>query len=352
MNQAAHYQNRTNNRVESFNQKLKAVICSYAPLKHFFRDLSMLVSSMGMEKTTKAIWNNQKVPSRLLRESCLSYQYRKHLTTFAFERMKNHIDDMVNYEFTQVEQQSAHTSRNAAYVYTTEIRCNCDFFQVMRLPCKHIMKFRQLKDKSAFAPELCDERWHRTTASRVLEKTASIQFVKGDAAIDPNRQLTRSDKVGKAFDVFEKIITNIVNVEQFDDILDEYSKSCDIIANLPITGETFNLNNISYLLEVFTVLLRLQRHHNTGSQTTLLPNRGNRATASTQASSSVHGANIGDDAHTTLQTDTRATNTLPQQFVQTNQIPQVSTSSTQMSIGPVQSKLSSRADSGKPEKIP
>lgn len=72
VNQVSHYNNRTNNRIESFNQKLKAIICSYAPLKHFFRDLSILVTSMSMEKTTKAISTSQKIPTRYLNESPLA----------------------------------------------------------------------------------------------------------------------------------------------------------------------------------------------------------------------------------------------------------------------------------------
>lgn len=76
VNKRTHFQNRTNNRLESFNQKLKAIISSYAPLKVFFKDLFVLITSMSTERRTKAINMTQKQPKRQPDEPEHTYKYR------------------------------------------------------------------------------------------------------------------------------------------------------------------------------------------------------------------------------------------------------------------------------------
>lgn len=175
VNKRTHFSNRVNNRSESFNQKLKAIICSYAPLKTFFKDLLVLVSSMKTERRIKAINTIQKQPTKKRGESEHSYQYRCFLTPFAFDHVSKQINKAVDYEFTQIDANSAHSVGQGFYIYTTTEMCNCIFFNTMILPCKHILKFYELKELEMFAPNLCHERWYKSTLEAVLQKTLQFQ---------------------------------------------------------------------------------------------------------------------------------------------------------------------------------
>ena len=62
---AHNYLNRTNNRVESINQKLKKIIWKFSNIVAFFEDLMRVVSSLRMERDHKAIVVFQKVKVNL-----------------------------------------------------------------------------------------------------------------------------------------------------------------------------------------------------------------------------------------------------------------------------------------------
>ena len=62
---AHNYLNRTNNRVESINQKLKKVISKFSNIVTFFEDLMRVVSSLRMERDHKVIVVFQKVKVRI-----------------------------------------------------------------------------------------------------------------------------------------------------------------------------------------------------------------------------------------------------------------------------------------------
>ena len=56
------YQNRTNNRVESINQKLKSVISKFGRLPQFCSELVGAISVLRIERDYRAISVFQKVP--------------------------------------------------------------------------------------------------------------------------------------------------------------------------------------------------------------------------------------------------------------------------------------------------
>ena len=81
---AHNYLNRTNNRVESINQKLKKVISKFSNIVTFFEDLMRVVSSLRMERDHKAIVVFQKVKLNLYGNNQDLMDYAQHLTPYAF----------------------------------------------------------------------------------------------------------------------------------------------------------------------------------------------------------------------------------------------------------------------------
>lgn len=229
VNKLNHFQNRTNNRVESFNQKLKHIISSYAPLKEFFKDLTMLLSSISSEKQIKHVVMGQKHPTQIQDEPYTTFLYRSLLTPFAFDHVKGQIQRAESYVFTQVDEASAHTIRNGLYIYTDGKTCNCSFFSVMSMVCRHILKYSRIKGIDEYDQNTCNKRWYRSTVAGVLRKAIEQRaFAATQRNQDnPNRLLTKAHKVKKASAMFEKITATLLNVSsaEFEAALQQYELS-------------------------------------------------------------------------------------------------------------------------------
>ncbi|XP_065320007.1 uncharacterized protein LOC135927766 [Gordionus sp. m RMFG-2023] len=86
-----HFFNSTNNRVESMNQKFKAVITKFSTLKGLFKDVISIVNSMAFEKDYRSIMSNEK--SSLFPYSLLSAESKyRNLLTYAFKNILNEIN--------------------------------------------------------------------------------------------------------------------------------------------------------------------------------------------------------------------------------------------------------------------
>ena len=77
------FQNHTNDRVESINQKLKSVISKFACLPQFCCELLKVLSSFHIERDHRAITLFQKFPSQPFPKGSLKYQYMQVVTPYA-----------------------------------------------------------------------------------------------------------------------------------------------------------------------------------------------------------------------------------------------------------------------------
>lgn len=57
VNSGSHFHNRTNNRTETFNQKLKAILTRFAPLKKMFKETINVLSTLADERDYRKITN-------------------------------------------------------------------------------------------------------------------------------------------------------------------------------------------------------------------------------------------------------------------------------------------------------
>lgn len=140
VNQQANYENRTNNRLESFNQKIKSVVSKYSRLTHFFQDLMTCIASYNIERDHKAA-------DSILRKSLVTdldklhdKQYSKFLTKYAYDKYRLQSMKSSQIQFNRINEREAESVENNVNILTTDANCECVFFKTMKLPCAHIYR--------------------------------------------------------------------------------------------------------------------------------------------------------------------------------------------------------------------
>lgn len=141
---SGNFLNSTNNRLESFNSKLKSVIPVFSNLTEFFKKLFIILKCIRTERDNNAINIIQKCPTRKF-DNIDEHKYFKLLTPYAFSFLKK------NLNCTQV----------TVLENTTQNSCSCNFFNSMKLPCSHIISKRRLTNNLIYDEQLCDKRWTR-----------------------------------------------------------------------------------------------------------------------------------------------------------------------------------------------
>lgn len=160
-----HFNIRTNNRLESFNQKLKSIITHYTSLVSFFGTTLKLMKSMQTEKNVRTMNRQEKVPVKSGNEEQFVFEYRKLLTHFAFTHIKRQLDTVNAVAFSQSNPNSSFIRfPDGRTIVVTEDSCSCGFFTTMCLPCKHILKYRNNKGIDIFCQNLCHKRWIKQTS--------------------------------------------------------------------------------------------------------------------------------------------------------------------------------------------
>lgn len=143
--QKGHFLNSTNNRLESFNGKLKSVIGYKSSIEEFVRGFFVVLESLRTERDSVVADEFLKVRP-FVTEDKNTKSIRSYLTNYA----ANYVcEELAALQKTQVQQSTVTT-------------CNCCFAMSMRLPCRHIFLSRfQAKCEDLFVKELCDERWSK-----------------------------------------------------------------------------------------------------------------------------------------------------------------------------------------------
>lgn len=154
------FSERTKNRLESLNQKLKTVIVKYSTLPTFFSTLMACIGSINIEKTIKSSEAVIKKPTTATAYTDYDKQYQNLLTPFAFCAYKKQSTLAGAVQFIDIDQQMAVSGPAHARVLTRGVNCDCSFFTSMGIICKHMLAFRQRNALDMFEPPCCLERWN------------------------------------------------------------------------------------------------------------------------------------------------------------------------------------------------
>src|SRR6218665_275992 len=133
---------RTNNRLESINAKIKSVCTKHACLQRFFIDFLCFLSSMRLERRHRALMTFTKkrttdVPAELV-------PYLELLTRFAFKFVKAQYKKSLTAEVPARCGDDFIFKVSGSTVRTTAASCDCRAYSSRRLPCQHVLYNRRL----------------------------------------------------------------------------------------------------------------------------------------------------------------------------------------------------------------
>lgn len=175
--------NRTNNRLESLNQKLKAVITKYTALPTFAAQLMVCVSSLRIEKDIRAIEKIHKKPVNKAGWADHDEKYANLLTNYAFKKYMKETGGFENVVFVHIDNvMSVYGDLASQRILTREINCDCEFFRTMSLPCKHIIAFRAHNGLDLFDEAICLNRWRKDKITAI----GQLEYVLDD---EPNVEI-------------------------------------------------------------------------------------------------------------------------------------------------------------------
>ena len=139
--------NRTNNRVESLNQKVKQVSDRNAKFDSFATDLVNFLHMHRTEINGKLCKTVNKVSTKSTMEATPENQYRQVLTDYAFKLVETQIQKSREVTMTETWDQFSCTSGGQDYNASRTL-CTCDFQKQYKLPCKHLFAIRIHKGDS------------------------------------------------------------------------------------------------------------------------------------------------------------------------------------------------------------
>lgn len=225
-NKCTNFLNSTNNRLESINQKFKAVVSRHSGLLEFHEHLQICLSSMRVERDHRAASIFQKRPVNLSDLNSDEQSYFDLCTPFAFKHIKQQLSliSKIQGKFSADSSPGlflVDTSKGTLNVSTEH--CQCDFYMSMKLPCRHIFALRKEMNHPLYSETLCDRRWkkeyylnsHRIFKSTTINETYDNQddltnfaTITIDKKQKSNRNvLSQHEKYRKTFGVVQKIAT-------------------------------------------------------------------------------------------------------------------------------------------------
>ncbi|XP_074594741.1 uncharacterized protein LOC141850101 [Brevipalpus obovatus] len=157
-NATVHFENRTNNRLERFNRDLQDAIRKHSSIVNAFRGMMNACEAHRSERHKRALDMIYKI--RNCNQGSVESSYRNLLT--------EHAADKVMLQLGLVARIFDRFTFDPICVYTSGIKkfivdersCQCSFFNVMRLPCRHIFALLKHRGIDFYTPELCDKRWY------------------------------------------------------------------------------------------------------------------------------------------------------------------------------------------------
>lgn len=155
--------NKTNNKVENINHQLKSVISRYSSLEDFIKHFFIVLNSLRVDRNIKQSAQFHKVSTQTYGNDSPQNLYQKYLTNYAFQNVENQFKLMSS--VNQIDRISTNlglVQTSEGLLQVTSCSCECLFRCSMSLPCRHILKFREICDLPLFDKNLCLKRWSRS----------------------------------------------------------------------------------------------------------------------------------------------------------------------------------------------
>jgi zinc finger SWIM domain-containing protein 3 len=213
------FNTRTNNRLESINQKLKKVITKCSSIVVFWRDVVICLRSLNVQRNHGAVTLLSHVPTSQIDNPALS-QYRVYLMPYAYAHLEKQFKEHEKYAVHPENGTYVARKGNSSVENVCVDSCSCGFWTNMALPCCHMMACRKHNDIDVFAPDLGSQRWSRDyflghhrvfgiqnneSSTRVDANNNCIHVPRTCPDVSITRVLSQTEKYRKAFHVLQSI---------------------------------------------------------------------------------------------------------------------------------------------------
>ena len=182
---AGNFLNRTNNRLESLNGKLKQVITKNSSLEQFIKEFFVVLSVMRKERSYRAVYPTQKKQVQTFPPNSPEVAYINLLTSYASNYVLNQMEIATRYhekyQWLPAESGVVKVQSSEGLLVVTTVKCSCTFFNSMRLPCRHVFSLRKKNGVSLYDRNLCDNRW---TNAYFQSKSTTFNNPDRDSTVD------------------------------------------------------------------------------------------------------------------------------------------------------------------------
>lgn len=209
----SHFRNRTNNRLESLNAKIKGVVTKYATMPKFFSQLMICFSSLNIEKDHRKIVSREKVSTAVAQCDHFEERYKTYLTSFAFQKLKVEIEKLNDVIFDEIFGDFGVINVNNRLNVTKLDTCWCEFFTTMRLPCKHILALRNQLNVNIYDETICGNRWAEHFQQPSFSKERYLPQAYENQP-NQNQPMTQLQKYAKAKPIVNNIAEYIAEKSQ------------------------------------------------------------------------------------------------------------------------------------------
>ena len=199
-----NFNESTNNRLESFFQKLKSCVTARISIKDLITKFLGLVASQRTERTFKNMTSKVPVFNTLCADE---KQFHTLLTPYAFKHVKQQLQKSTDVHVTDDGQVLD------GLFTVTEDGCTCGAFQSMGLPCSHLLAWRKSKDLPLYCPDIVRTRWTQS-----YNKKNSVAHMDNTQDNTPqciqtpsrrHRTLTHNEKFRKASVLLQSICAKL-----------------------------------------------------------------------------------------------------------------------------------------------
>lgn len=150
---------RTNNRLESINAKVKSVCSQYASLSTFFDQFFSVLSCLRNERdhSTLMALAKKRVSSFLLNSP--EEQFSLLLTPYAVSFVLKQLTLRSKVKIDEDDGETCAISSSNGMLTVTVDNCQCTFWRSMHLPCRHMFAVREIRNMSLYDITLVSPRW-------------------------------------------------------------------------------------------------------------------------------------------------------------------------------------------------
>ena len=234
--------NSTNNRLESLNQKIKSVVSKNSSLTTFWLDLMKCLTTLQTERDQKAANVLLKTPIGV--EMAIR-PFAEWLTPFAFGHVQRQyiLSKKVTKLAINADNTAATIKTTNGNVEATLTSCECSFFTVMQLPCRHTLALRSNLQLELCNINSCHVRW---TKQFYLSGHRIAAEIDHDCPSDVLVKVTRTSpitsshqKYREAFAIGQKIASCIseLGMREYTHVIRELKK----VQRLLEEGEKFSV---------------------------------------------------------------------------------------------------------------